>query len=321
MNNKPDTIIKVIEKYAENSEATVEIMGMPETLASILIPTLVTIIIFISGILISWFKRKSDIRQNLQSYRNVIFDWVGHVDSTVTDQAKRCCNFSKQVESNQDITPVRFSFTKLHVDKINQIPIDIYIKTFVLNATGDQSKNSKMNYKLVNHLHYLSDLQSQIPKTYDAYQHQSLQLIDEWNDYMGELDKLISNQSKFEVSNLEKRTDFLLHVRQLSINWMSNAPNGRSSITFSIENLIEPLKNSVIKELKQNPSNDFAFNVSSVLQELKIVYLKWTQLKTEFAETFNEYSKYLNSSIDEVNDAIKYFESKTTLEKLHKIKQ
>ncbi|MDP2387879.1 MAG: hypothetical protein Q8M29_16015 [Bacteroidota bacterium] len=315
---KTDTLAKLIttpQKELSNSHG--EIFGLTATDAKFAIPIIVTISIFILTQLISWIKSKSEKRKEILSYRNIITQWVTLIESSITQQINACRDFSTRLTNSTDIHPETFQYNKLQVEKVESISVDRYISAFVTNSTGAEEPNYRMTFSLISQFNFLKNIENEIPNIYSVYQKQTFEIMDEWNVNFRSLDSLISKQTVTVRTTTNHPTAiFHTQVLQTANAWLNGAPNGRSSVSYSMTNLIEPLSTFVKVELNTNPNNDYAFNLSACLQELRISHLKWqTNLSgnilvfTGIADKLNDVYTGLTNSRNHFidNTRVRYF--------------
>lgn len=295
-----------------------KIMGLPENLAAILIPVVVTIAIFIIGVFIGWIKKKYEKKDQVKAYRHIILNWINQISPAVNQLINACTDFSQRLSDASDIQSERFAFNKLLVDKVEQISIVNFIDTFVINSTDSKNKNYSMTFKLIAQLKFLKDIEESVSETYKSYQNQLRELMDEWNSNFADLDTLIFNESKRLASN-RTTTPFHSETLQIANEWRNLSQNGRSSVTFSKSHLIDPLQLLVKKELNNNPGNDYAFDLSNCLQELQISFLSWKHLNNDFSLSFEQIAENINKSYTDLNEAKLHFNDNTSIKNVFKI--
>lgn len=272
-----DTLfIKVIPQDTAIDPDT--LFGMSEDTAKFVIPVIVTISIFFLTQVIGWVKRKWEKHTDIENYRGIILDWVELMGVAVNQQIDACLDIATRLSSVQNIHPEPFQFNKFNVDKVEAISIDKYIATFVTNATGEKKVNDKMTYNFVSNFGYLKGMEKEIQTVYDDYQEQTFRVMDEWNVAFRKLDDLISTQVvKIRINSevLAITGAYHIQVRDTVNAYISSIPGGRANVAQSIDGLITPLRVITNQELKVQPQNDYAFNISATLQDLRLVVMQW----------------------------------------------
>lgn len=294
---------------------------MPAEIARIFIPVVVTILVFFLGQFISWSVRKNEKRQEVKVYKGLISEWIYLLKKPIDDQIKRCNDFADKVGSSQDLQPEVFEINKFLAEKVLSISIEKYINSFVINTSGDKNENYKMTYNIISQLNFLTLNENEIPKIYDKYQRQTFEIMDEWNAAFRKLDYLISNQTKLLGKDPHHYSaGFHKEVLAIANLWHQTSPNGRSSVKHSDENLIRPIDILIKKELASNPANDYAYDLSTCLQELRISLLKWNSLNAGNKVLFNRLADTLRLSSESLIKSVTYFKERTNTKCVFRIK-
>lgn len=296
------------------SDATTSFWGMPEGLARIVIPAGITLLVFILGQIIVWYRTQTAIQNEVKNYRDIILTWIDLIQKPVELQINSCIKLSENIINSQDIHPERFIANKMLAEKVDSIGIERYISTFMINTTIPREKNENdvMAYHLISQFNFLKSIEPIIADTYKNYQTQILELMNEWNIYFMKLDELVSNWSKI-ISNNHPYFTFQQKIINTSNSWMKTAPNGRSTIVHSMNNLITPLSKIVEIELNTNIANDYAFQLSAILQQLRIVDLKWKTNIEGNSKLFEDIAISIGNSYRTLLNAKKYFKEKTNV--------
>lgn len=237
----------------------------------------------------------------------------------MTQQVASCGDFSKRLQASENIRPESFQYNKMLANKVDEFSVDVFVNTFVTNTKGidKESENEKQKwcFNLISQFNYLKSIEEQIPTIYEKYQSQTFEIMDEWNSNFVKLDKIISEQSRIANS-----ATFHRQVLEIANAWLEAAPNGRSSVTLTMGNLIEPLSAAVKTELSANPSNDYAFNLSDNLQTLRLSHLKWETNKNENVQEFQDLGTNINDALESLKSTRNSFNEKTKVNSVFKIK-
>jgi hypothetical protein len=256
------------------------ILGIPFELAKFIIPVIITILIFAIGQFITWLKAKKEIKNKVSSNRHLILNWIDLMEDSISQQVKSCSEFSNRLSNSIDIQPETFQYNKLMANKIDDFSVDIFVDSFVTNSEGALKEQDKWCFNLISQFHFLKNIEEQIPDIYSKYQTQTFEIMNEWNVNFKKLDDLISKQSRqINITPTHPTATYHGQIMNIANTWRAAAPNGRSSVTDTINNLVTPISNLTTTELKTNPTNDYAFNLSAILQELRISHLKWSTNK------------------------------------------
>lgn len=298
------------------------VFGIPENVARILIPAIVSIIILFLSQIFTWYFKKRERQLEIQSYRNAILSWIGLIELSVTKQIKACREFAKALEDSKNINTERFTYIKILSGKIDDISIDKFINTFIVNSTHPlNSENNEMTFNLVYHFSYLTAVEPEMSKTYSVYQDDLFSYMNEWNNSIIELDNLVSKYSRI-INKNENNSLFSFHNTILTLcnKWKLSAPNKTITAESTINDLINPLTELVKQELSQNLNNEYAFEISALMLKFRILEKKWkTNIKGN-AQNFYDYSKKIQSSYDVLKYSRDYFNNNTKIVNIWKIK-
>lgn len=315
---KADTI----EIINSQTAAPVEnlILGVPEGLARILIPVVVTIIIFFLGHFVSWLKVKYERQKEVDSYKNLISKWIDLIKKAIETQITSCNEFAESLEKSEDMTPIRFSANKLLAKKIDSLPLEKLINAFSVNTTGDKDKNYKMTFNLVSQFNYLRHVEPLIEKNFEDYTKFLDAIIKEWNTKFTEFDDVISTQSK-EIGKNQNHENFRFHSAVLKVvnDWLKKAPNDKNSIRYTESKLIQPLIDLTINELDSNQS-DYAFKLSRVMRDLKVDIMQWDSAKNANVTLFRNTATKIKYSYDKLGEANTHFKQNTATVNVLRIK-
>lgn len=292
--------------------------GMPEGIARIVVPAGITLLVFVLGQIIIWYRSQTAMKNEVMNYRDIILTWIDLIQKPVEKQINSCRELSKNIANSQDIQPERFVANKMLAEKVDSIGIERYISTFMINTTKpkEENQNDLMTYNLISQFNFLKSIEPIIADTYKNYQTQIIELMMEWNNYFMKLDELTSNWSKIIVDNKHPYFAFQQEIVKISNNWIKTAPNGRSTMVHSMNNLITPLGKIVGIELNANIKNEYAFQLSAILQQLRIIDLKWKTNIEGNSKLFEDIANSIDNSYKALLNAKKYFQEKTEIKNL-----
>ena len=285
------------------------VLGMSETLASVLIPTFTAIFIFSIGLLINLLKSKKEKKNELLAYKNLILNWIEKVSLGIENQAIACKDFSERLSKESDLSVQKLVYTKLLVEKILEIPISNYIDSFVVNSTGDPSKNYAQVFVIIAQLNFINDMENEIPNYYKNFQNLTIELVDEWNLNFKILNEIFP-------SGTSVNAHFFEEMNRIKLNWIRSTPDGRSNLALSMKLLINPLLELVKNEMDESYEKNYLFELSSTLQDLAITNMKWLKLKNEYAQLFHITNENISNSLNSLLDSKSYFEKQTNLKYL-----
>ncbi len=302
-----------------------QVLGLPLNFARIIIPVVVTILVFITGQLITWIKTKFERRSEILSYRDTILRWVDLIQTSIDIQTASCKSIATKIKESPDIHPEAFSFTKFLANKVSEISITKYIDVFVTNSNSynnDDDKHLKERwcYNLVSGFTFFHDMEQEIKTTYQAYEKNTMDLLEEWNQNFKEFDNLISFQMREVALNEDHpHKRFNENVMKVISEWQGAAEGG-NTVRLSNNNLVLPLTTLVHSELRQVPSNDFAFDLSACLQRFRLTYQQANTNSTAYSNLFESLAKKLDGTHKTLYSTREYIITRTKVKPIWKIK-
>lgn len=305
-----DSIKNSIESISCTLQApSPTIWGMNEGLARIIIPTIVSIVVFLAGLLVNWFSKYSTNRTKAISFKQSILYWCNKLIPTLEKQKLALEEFSKEVSSLDEINTVSLSLYPIHFDQLNTIPLEKYIYAFK-DTTTIKSKNKKTDvesteyytYGLINQFTYISDLNNQIKTEYNIYLNKVKFYMEEWNK-VNKTGKDICDQ----ILSIYPQNEEVKKLKDIIIYVLNNAPSG-VCISFMTENYIDPILNWSAQNMNHQDFGVKAQKLRSIflgLKELLIMYQ--TEIKNGYAARYFDSAQRLNKGIESMKNAIDYF--------------
>lgn len=272
------------------------IFGMSEDVAQILIPTITTILVFIVGQIIIWFRNQNKKYNEVKNYQNVILSWIDLIQTPVMQQVQLCRDFAVRMASSSSIQPERFSVKKMLANKLNTISVERYIYTFMINTKNPKGENDKMIFNLISQVDFLASIESDIVKKYKEYHNQILELMNEWNSTFNLLKKTVDDWSKPPI------TEFRQPVIDFCRKSLESNPPQQDTLSI-MNNLIIPLE----KLVSQNSYNEDSFQLKPIFNQLEIIVYKWDVNKKGNSQNFNDIAKSIESSYRILHKAKEYF--------------
>lgn len=292
---------------------------LPLELAKILIPVLVTISLFFLGHVIGWIKLKYEKFKETKEYREMILEWINLVEKPIKTQIVSCKKFAEQVGSSQDLQPEVLEYNNFIIEKIETIPVERYIKTFVINTKGDKKEKYKQIYNLISQFDYLKKVQKEMLDYYEKYHSYCEDLMNEWNTNFINLDTIVEKHTLDTKAQAITTDAFHLGILEIVIKWGRNSADGQSSVLNSKLNLIEPMSVLVSHELKGNPINEYAYSLDICLQGLNVTLKK---LKGNYEGNkilFSSISQNMETSLETLKNVKEFFNKKTKVRCLFNI--
>jgi hypothetical protein len=308
-----------IEVNSQSPAGSELILGMPESLARILIPVVVSIALFFLGHFILWLKTKFEKRNEVETYKKLIIKWIELIKPAGVTQLASCNDFIDRLSKSDSMTPIRFSANKLFTEKVDTIPLERLINVFTENTNGDAEKNAKMTFNLVSQFNFLKHAEKHIENVFEGYTEAFDELAKEWNSKFTEFDDVLSTQSK-ELDNSRSHEHYQYHLECFKIvnEWYKNSPQDQS-LKHHEEQLIDPLIDFTGNELKKK-KNDYAFSLSKVMRDLKLILIQWKAAKETNCSLFQHIIENMNTSYIKLDEASSYFKNDTKSVGLFRLK-
>lgn len=184
LNNHLDTISQTLA--TPNT-----VWGMSEGLARILIPSIVSLLVFVSGILINALTS----RNRVASFKETVLFWCKQLLPQIENQSKSMTEFSDNLSMMDELQGVQLKKHQLPVQQLAMISFDKFIHAFKFSTrlnnkelTEEQRRKGLANngidyysHGLFSQFSYLDELHSRAFKEYDNYRNEVKYYIDEWN--------------------------------------------------------------------------------------------------------------------------------------------
>ena len=300
--------------------STTTIFNMPEGFARIFVPAIITLIVFILGQLIVWYRNQRSIQNETKNYKKIVLCWADLIRVPIERQIDELNELADRIRSSDVLHPEGFYMNKMLADKVDSISIDRFISTFMINtkAMCNENLNDKMTFNLVSQFNYLVQMEKTIIDTYNAYVKESQDIMDNWNMGFNKLTKCIDEwfvriDAKHEYFGLKQRVVFI------SMSWKRSIVGESSTMVNSMENFITPLTEITTEVLNQNVNNEFAYQISETLQSLRFIDYRWRTNNGAYVLVFNKMGNYIKTSLDSINEAKKYFEVNTKTKNVFEI--
>jgi len=292
---------------------------LPLELAKILIPVLVTIFLFFIGHIIGWIKNKYEKFKETKEYREMILEWINILENPIKTQIVSCKKFAEQVGSSRDLQPVVLEYNNFIIEKIETIPFERYVKTFVINTKGDKKEKYKQIYNLISQFDYLRNVQKEMLDFYEKYHSYCEELMNEWNTNFINFDTIVEKHTLDTKAQSITTDPFHLKILEIVIQWGRNSVDGQSSVQNSMIHLINPMSDLVSQELKDNPINEYAYSLDICLQGFNITLKKLAGNYDGNKNLFSSISQNMETSLETLIAVKEFFNKKTKVRCLFNI--
>ena len=277
-----------------NAMSMSSVLGMPEGVASIVIPTAVTLIVFILSELVVYWRNKKQQQKDRKKYRNIVFQWCDVISPIITNQINACNSFSEILKASIDLQPESFVFTKSCVDKIKSIGADKLIEVFVMKPDGkvEKDKNATYTYNIISQFEYLSFTEIIIDRHYNKYHELITDLQQQWNSLDDTLSEALNDCTE----------DFYVKALELKINALKTYK--RNSSHDYLTNYVEPLIQIALSDKYLKTQN--ISKVIDVLRQYIMIEEHRKSICDSYKEIFETIAENMRQSYESLQKACAY---------------
>ena len=283
------------------------IWGMSPTWGAVIIPTTVTIIVFVLGHILNYFSMKNNKMAETKTFRNTLFEWINLVQQPVIKQIELLRDFSDAVKTNKNLQNERFTFSRKMVGKIEIVTAENIMKYLLFNSSKPKiDKRAEKAFNMISQIDFLKSLEAEICKQYDLYQRESLALFDDWNNNILQIQKLCScNINSIEANIMSDLIDIVNYWREETRN--DNAVD----VTNAYEKLIVP----ILKRCKEHVLGQANYSEVDGIKEgalvLVNVYIRWKSIAEGFSKLFADYAEDMDIALNVLIASKNYFSENT----------
>lgn len=284
-----------------------KIWGLTPEWGAVIIPTTVTIIVFVLGNILNNFSKKKEKAEETITFRNTLFEWINLIQQPVINQIKLLREFSDAVKTNKNLQNERLVFSRNMVGKIEIVTAENIMKYLLFNSSKPKiDKRAENAFNMISQIDFLKSLETEICKQYDAYQRQSLALFSDWNNNIQQIQRLCSSS----INNIEVR--LMKDLIDIVYRWMEDIQNDNAvDIPKAYEKLIVP----ILKRCEEHVSGQANFSEVDGIKEgalaLGNVYERWKSIAEGFSKMFADYAEYANNALVILMASKNYFSENT----------
>lgn len=307
----PDSLhvfISDVVNVAQEKVDPTTFWGMTPEWGAIVIPTVATILVFVVGILIDIALKKYNKMHETDVFRDTVFSWVDIVNEPVANQIRRIRQLADDIHQNSTLQNVRFEFSKSMVDKLDVASAENIIQYFLFNSSKpNNDERAKHAFNIVSILDFLSAVEDQIGKQYEAYQVQSMALMQEWNPVIIKLQNIIHSG----VPSPAERTIISRFLYAYN-NWQqASLADEEVNVNQVYQMLIQQGQRIFVDYTLGRVGYEKADSVIIALKELELIYTKWQALNNGFENVFRNYADASERSYANLCAAVDYFKNNT----------
>lgn len=264
------------------------LFGMPIEFASIVIPTIITIVVFGLGIFIQWRSKKNDRLSMLISFKTVIVEWTKLIGNTIFIQYALYHRFVVDLRNQDNIQAISLINEPFLIDKLNELSLKELIDLMIVNHDGDKKQNALTLLNIVSEIQKLTNIENSIKDKYLEFKGYANSLMEKWNSNFKDIEIYLTNlPSKIATSQNDNEIKFYISLSKTFNDFNLNTDK---NITTKIiaEGLIVPLK-SICKEfMKINQTSTDLSLILPAINELLLTYYSWKIYKDGVASYFND---------------------------------
>lgn len=306
--NIPDTLNTHLHDTIQVVYPQVEkIWGLTPSWGAVIIPTTVTIIVFVLGQFLSHLSKKKEKIKETITFRETLFEWINLVQQPVIKQIELLRKFSDAVKTNKNLQNERLVFSRNMVGKIEIVTAENIMKYLLFNSSKPKiDKRAENAFNMISQIDFLKSLETEICKQYDAYQRQSFALFSDWNNNIQQIQRLCSSS----INNIEVR--LMKDLIDIVYKWMEDIQNDNAvDIPKAYEKLIVP----ILKRCEEHVSGQANFSEVDGIKEgalaLENVYERWKSIAEGFSKMFADYAEYANNALVILMASKNYFSENT----------
>jgi len=222
----------------------------------ILVSTITAILVFILGEFFVWFRNQRLAHNETKTYKEVIMNWITFMETPITQQTKALEDFVKQIKK-QDIYPKSLGTISFLADKVDNLPLESYISTFIINSEFKKSNKQEytlqyLTHSMVNQFRYLVDMERGIKESFNGYKQYFDNVTKEWFVYWQQFSDFLKDNS-WAMS--KECPDYIKAIKNTTVDEKHNIPE----LAPIINNIIE----LTVSEMHVNPQNKYAISFLS----------------------------------------------------------
>ncbi|GHT65222.1 hypothetical protein AGMMS50239_24480 [Bacteroidia bacterium] len=272
----------------------------------ILVSTITAITVFFLGEVFVWFRNKKQAYNDTKTHKETILNWITFMESPITDQTKELESFIEKIKT-QDIYPQSLGTISFLADKVDNLPLESYILTFIINSKYKKGKKEKhtlqyLTHSIINQFRYLVNMEIGLKESFRGYKQYFENLTKEWFIYWQQLSDFLKDNS---LAMSKECLDYLKAIKNTTVNEKHNIKE------------LEPIINSIIeltvKEMHVNPQNKYAFSFYPILQQVQKIIIDWTVGVRNYSKSFEYEKDKMLESYNSLKKTKEYLENDTKL--------
>lgn len=230
-------------------------------------------------------------RDNREKYRKTVMDWIKLIIPIEKRLLKSLSDLSNSIVQSDDMQPERYEMPITIPDKIGVLTVEQTMDAFLTDFKGDKEKCSSHIYNIISCFEFLSKTSNEITKFYDTYNKQVISCCEQWN----------AELNAFKEWNMQQNDESIKRIVGL---WAAGLIVKNNSVRTH-----EKLVNDMI-QLRSEDSN-----IAPVLIRMRTIIQQRKALSNGYATVFDNISKNIDFSLDQLSTASAFFADKNSYKK------
>ena len=281
-----------VDSSLVNTVAVVETKptNQPEAWASILVPTVCSIIVFVVGWILTRYFKKRDEKKSRYTYRSLVIDWVRLIKISEEQFIQSIKDISVSIGDSDNMQPEPFSVPQAIPYRLNELPLEILTEVFLYGKEGNERTKSNVHFfNIVSGFEFLSKMSEQVQSYYERYNKQALDLCQDWNDeYTQFVDALNSAR-------------FLKAYKPIKNSWDAAFLENKDSIKVHYDHIL-------LFADQAGSLNDRG--IISYVNRLSVIIEQRKALNAGFAQLFESMAEATQKSYNAMCEAADFFDKR-----------
>ena len=302
-----------LETISQSLTTPATVWGMSESLARILIPSLVSLGVFIAGLLINAISN----RNRVNSFKKTILFWSEQLLKPIENQSKELHTFSQKLATTHELQGIELGKYQIQVEPLNSISLQNYIHAFRLSTKERKDGLTKEKVKdgvatkgadyyafgLFSQFSHLEEVHKRVFIEYEQYQEVVKQFCDEWNSLFSPLNGILQRIVNNGSVNIQPLASI--------INTFFSQDDGRIDIDRYESQFINPIYQWTLTNF--NPAhNGPVQDATDILMKLQQLIFRYRTTLQGYSNRFEDFSEWYNNSCESIRNSIQYYKESST---------
>ncbi|MFA8299745.1 MAG: hypothetical protein ACEPOV_06265 [Hyphomicrobiales bacterium] len=273
------------------------ILGMSATTARIIIPSLITILVFFFSQVVIKISSKTQRKKELESIKFTIEQRLIHTEEPLQYYIDGLIQFKNALNKTQYLDPEVLRLNKVHIDKLQEFRLNELTNTLILNIKGKREINAYYVSKLIESIGYISMSYPELRKSYEDYQTRVENYMKEWNALYNDLFKKLNN-AEFNIKRNPNNEEFITKINQITYKFAVD--NKQRPVQIIFNELIDPVFVLSIDFLKNN-NEGYVKEIVFTIEQLELIKYQWQKYNKRQANYIGLYT----SRLEQIQEKLK----------------